>query len=263
LTPTQTPTTRVLDWEGCFNVRDLGGLVTQDGNRIRWGALVRSDIPTRLTEAGRAALVEHGVRTLVDLRFESEVAIDRHLYPFLDPADGQEDQPRHQHVPFNIWDEHAPERVARYRAAQSRTEMNRLDLDMNVRGIVAAVAAVADASSGGVLVHCHAGKDRTGIVVAMILSALGVSDDDIADDYAMTTLNLEPLIIDWLNETTSDEAERSRLRELARPAREAMLDTLAYLREGHGSAAAFLLNGGLTSQQLAALRSRLLDEEAP
>ena len=52
LTLTETPSARILDWEGCLNVRDLGGLTTADGRTIRWGALVRSDIPTRLTDVG-------------------------------------------------------------------------------------------------------------------------------------------------------------------------------------------------------------------
>jgi protein-tyrosine phosphatase len=255
----ETPRSRVLDWEGCFNVRDLGGLTTTDGDRVRWGALVRSDIPTRLTEAGRLALVDHGVRTIVDLRFDNEVALDRHLYPFLE--DGGTEKPRHYHVPFAIRDERTPERISRYRAAQTRSELNRLDIEMNGAGIVRAVGAIADAPEGGVLVHCHAGKDRTGVVVAMILSLVGVSDDDIADDYALTELNLEPLIVEWLDETTSDEVERDRLRELARPAREAMLETLTYMRERHGSAEAFLMSEGLTPAQLKALRRRLVGEE--
>src|SRR5215216_3684747 len=83
LTLTESPT-RILTWEGCFNVRDLGGLATSGGQHIRWGALVRSDIPTRLTEAGRLALVDHGVRTVVDLRFPGEVEDDWHAYPFQD-----------------------------------------------------------------------------------------------------------------------------------------------------------------------------------
>ena len=62
----------------------------------------------------------------------------------------------------------------------------------------AIVAAVADARPGGVLIHCYAGKDRTGMSVALLLSLAGVSDEDIADDYALTMLNLEPLIGEWL-----------------------------------------------------------------
>jgi len=67
---------RNLTWDGCLNVRDLGGLPTSDGRRVRWGALVRSDGIDRLTATGWAALQRHGVRTVVDLRDEEEIGSD-------------------------------------------------------------------------------------------------------------------------------------------------------------------------------------------
>ena len=259
LTRTQTPSSRVLDWEGCFNVRDLGGLSVGEGLRIRWGALVRSDLPVRLTERGRQALLDHGIRLIVDLRFVDEVIVDWDAYPFKGEADAP--GPRYRNVPFHEWGDEGPdeERIARYRAAQTRAELIRLDLDLNPQGLATAVAAVADAPDGAVLVHCHAGKDRTGIVVALILSLLGATDADIAEDYALTALNIEPLISEWLDDMSSDTDERQRLRELAMPAREAMLDGLAYLRSRHGSAEAYVRAGGLSDMQLARLRKRLVE----
>jgi protein tyrosine/serine phosphatase len=244
---------RILEWEGCFNVRDLGRLPAREGARTRWGAVVRSDIPSRLTERGRAALVAHGISTIVDLRADHEVTSDAELYPFREPSPGH---PSYRHVPFNVWDDEAPGRVARDRAAQTREEMNPLDLDINARGIASAVAAVADAPPGGVLVHCHAGKDRTGIVVALILTLVGVSDDDIADDYSLTMLNLEPLIAEWID--TIDEADRDRMRALATPRREAMLATLEHLRERYGGAEKYLLGAGASADQIARIRERLV-----
>ena len=251
---------RILDWEGCYNVRDLGGLPTADGRHIRWGALVRSDIPTRLTEAGRQSLLDHGVRTVVDLRFPGEVDADWHSYPFQDD-DGRATID-YRHVPFNFGrDPDMDDQIhAAYQSATSRQELNRNDIDWNQKGITAAVAAIADAAPGGVMVHCHAGKDRTGAVVALTLSALGVADQDIADDYALTALSIEPLIVEWLDEHSSTDEEREHLRMLAMPVAEAMLDTLAYMRERHGSAEAFLRGGGLTDDQMDRLRARLLEE---
>ena len=111
------------------------------------------------------------------------------------------------------------------------------------------------------LVHCHAGKDRTGAVVGHGASPRSAyADEDIADDYALTALTIEPLIVEWLDENSSNDEEREYLRALAMPVREAMLDTLAYMRERHGSAEAFLLGGGLTAEQITALRGRLLED---
>jgi protein-tyrosine phosphatase len=124
------------------------------------------------------------------------------------------------------------------------------------------VAAIADAPPGAVLVHCAGGKDRTGAIVAVVLSFLGVGDDEIADDYALTSLSLDPIITEWLDSQSSDPAERERLRALAMPSREAMLQTLAHHRERYGSAEAYLRGGGVTDEQLARLRGRLLEPAA-
>jgi protein-tyrosine phosphatase len=263
LTRSDTPLTRVLDWEGCFNVRDLGGLTAGDGRGIRWGALVRSDLPVRLTQRGRQALLDHGIRLIVDLRFSDEVVVDWDAYPFK----GEEGAPgpAYRHAPLHDWGDDGPdeERVARYRAAQTRAELIRLDLDLNRDGIAAAVAAIADAPDGAVLVHCHAGKDRTGIVVALILSLLGVSDDEIATDYAITAENIEPLIVEWLDSQSDDPVERERLRNLAMPGAEAMLDALEHLRERYRSAEEYLRAGGITGAQITRLRERLLEPSQP
>jgi protein-tyrosine phosphatase len=256
---------RILDWDGCHNVRDAGGLATSDGRRIRPGALVRSDVLCRLTPTGRRSLVDHGVRTIIDVRSAEEVGRDWDAYPFPgNDADGTEPAERgvaYRNIPFTTGrDEHAWEQMhAAYLSAETRAQLNRIDLDANGVGIAAAVAAVAEAPPGGVLIHCYAGKDRTGLVVAMLLSLAGVDDEDIADDYALTALNLEPLIVDWLDEMTSDEAERERLRVLAQPDREAMLDSLAHVRGRHGSVEAYLRLHGVTDGDMERIRRRLVE----
>jgi len=246
---------RILDWEGCLNARDTGGLSTSGGGVIRRGALVRSDVLSRITPSGKSALIDHGVRTIVDVRSGDEVARDWEQYPF------REGSVQYRNVSFNTGrDDLAWEELKRhYEAAQSREELNRIDLDAHPRGIAAIVSAVADAGPGGVLIHCQAGKDRTGLIVALLLAVAGVADEDIADDYALTALNLEPLIIDWLDAMSDDEAERARLRGLAHPRREAMLDTLEYLRAKYGSAEQYLSQAGVTDNQLARVRARLVE----
>jgi protein tyrosine/serine phosphatase len=258
-TESQEPS-RVLAWDGLFNARDLGGLPAADGGHVRWGALVRSDMLPRLTPDGQAALVDHGIRTVVDVRFPEEVVLDWDAYPFRGEAPSG-DAPRYLNVPFNTGRGQDGEEEIRqaYRTAESREELNRLDIDLNQKGIAAIVTAIATAAEGGVLVHCHAGKDRTGAVVAVLLSLVGVPDEVIADDYALTALSLAPLISEWLDEMSSDPAERARLERLAIPSREAMLETLAHLRRRHGGAEAYLLAGGVTPADLERLRDRLVE----
>jgi protein-tyrosine phosphatase len=259
VTTARSPLTRVLDWEGCYNVRDLGGLPTAGGRRTRYGALVRSDMLCRLTPAGQEALLGHGIATILDVRTPAELARDGDAYAWAQAAAGGGVEYRHLSFTVGTDDGSWARMHASYSRATSREELNRLDLVHNAAGIVSIVTAIADAAPGGVVVHCHAGKDRTGLVIALSLSVAGVPDDDIADDYAMTALNLEPLIADWLVEMSDDPAERIRLRGLAEPRREAMLDTLAHLRELYGSAERYLLAGGASPAQVERLRERLVE----
>jgi len=246
---------RILDWEGCLNARDVGGLRVP-GSVTRRAALVRSDVLCGLTDAGISALTAHGVRTIIDVRAADEIADDWERYPFRDHA-----TVRYLNRPFSAGrtQQMLDQVRAAYGAADSREELNRVDLDSHRGGIATIIAAIADAPDGGVLVHCHAGKDRTGLVIALALAVVGVSDDDIADDYALTAHVLETLIADWLDKMSSDQAERSRLRQLAEPRREAMLDTLAYLRANYGSAETYLAGGGVSGDQLERLRARLVE----
>jgi protein tyrosine/serine phosphatase len=208
-----------------------------------------------LTDVGSAALIAHGVRTIIDVRAADEIADGWDRYPFK-----EHDLVGYRNLPFSAGHDQAQMDMVRatYRAARSREELNRLDLDSHRIGIAAIVGAIADAPDSGVLVHCHAGKDRTGMVVALTLAAVGVSDEDIADDYALTMLVIEPLIAGWLDLMSDQEDERARLRLLAEPRREAMLDTLAYLRQRYGSAQEYLFGSGVTAEQLERLSARLV-----
>jgi protein tyrosine/serine phosphatase len=250
------PHPRHLDWEGTFNARDSGGLATANGP-IRHGALVRSDVLNGLTPAGVAALTDHGVRTVIDVRAAGEIADDWERYPLKgDGVVAYLNKPFRADVDAAMSDEMR----AVYRSAQSREEINRADLDFHRRGIAGIVGAIADAPPGGVLVHCHAGKDRTGMVIALALAVVGVSDEDIADDYALTMLVIDRIMTEWLEAIgVTDEVERERLMRIGNPSREAMLDTLNYLRERYGGAERFLLDGGMTRDQIERLRARLVD----
>ena len=248
---------RVLDWEGCFNVRDLGGLPTADGRRTRRGALVRSDTLCRLTAAGQAALVAHGVRTVIDLRWPAELARDEVPHPFR-----ARDGVTYLNIPITTGRdeaEMAANSVVFADRSLSRAQLNVLDVDYNQIGFARICAAVAQAPIGGVLLHCHAGKDRTGMVVALLLALIGVPDDLIAADYAMSALNLPALTREWLDRSSQDPAQRARLMRQAEPLPEAIQAVLDRLRERYGGAERYLLGGGMAPADVPALRARLLE----
>jgi protein tyrosine/serine phosphatase len=243
---------RRLEWEGCVNVRDLGGLQTASGGSTRFRRVVRSDNVRRLSPHGWQRATGYGVRRIVDLRFVRErhdeapapdgvdvVAIS--LFGELDPAET----------------ERADAVIRRGQDEAETIELFYLDtLERRSDNVAAAIEAVASAPDGVVLVHCFVGKDRTGIVSALLLSLAGVADDDIATDYAMSGPVVGSLVDAWIAQAGDGTERAFRTRVSAAPA-EGMHRTLRGLRERWGSAEEYLLGAGLVTRDLALARGRL------
>jgi protein-tyrosine phosphatase len=244
---------RVLNWEACLNVRDVGGYPAKDGRQTRLGALVRADGLHQLTAAGRAALLDYGVRTIIDLRFRDE--IEQRPNPFARPEE------RNGHVkylnlpPVDSTDKNVDEAMNR---APSVLARYRLALDFGQARIAKIATAIADAPEGCVLVHCHAGKDRTGRLVALLLGLVGVPDQTIADDYALTDVYLRPLYEEILK-IEPDPKEREAFTRQIVEAPEMMLQVLSYVDKQYGGAEGYLSGGGVTEEKLEWLRGRLLE----
>jgi hypothetical protein len=226
--------TRDLVWDGCRNVRDLGGLPTEGGGETRRGAIVRGDNVRLLSDAGWDALRAHGVRTLVDLRWHGELADDPPRDIDLDVVNvslfGPDDPGAISELARGI-EELEP--VAQYREFYLRA------LEAHRAEFREALAAIADAKPGGVLVHCVAGKDRTGLVVALLLRLAGVSAGEIAEDFGVSEERLD--------------------RPGDAPA-QAMAQVVAELERRYGSVDAYLRSTGLTHAQVERLRARLREE---
>jgi len=242
---------RDLAWDGCLNVRDLGGHRTRDGGETRYDAVVRADSIRQLTDAGWAAAVDYGVRTVVDLRMDRELEEDP-------PAEVPVDV---VHVPFFDEDEEAFREVeAAAEAAPDYVAATRevylVFLERFRKNVAAAITAVARAPEGVVVVHCMGGKDRTGLVTAFLLHLAGVDDEQIAADYAVSEERLQPRHEAWLAEAGT-EAERERIRRIAATPAESMLGVLEELERRYGSIEAFLRTGGATDGDLRHARERL------
>jgi protein-tyrosine phosphatase len=242
-------TERVLSWDGCLNVRDLGGHVTEDGSTTRFGAIVRADSVRHLTPAGWEALVDYGVRTIVDLRRHDELERDP---PFETPVEVV-------HVPLDehyepelraIWRQEGRDEDGVYAAYVRMTEL----LAPN---FARAIDVVAGAPEGGVVVHCYAGKDRTGLTCAMLLRLAGVGIEDIAADYGLSAGNIRPLIDPWAAAAPDEQERALRLRIGSSPPR-VMAGVLAELERRHGDVRAYLLEAGATAAAVERARSLLL-----
>ncbi len=188
-----TQSSRRLLWSGCSNVRDLGGYATTDGGVSRTGSLIRSDNLARLTAEGQDAVRQGGVSTVIDVR--SPYELDLEANPFArSSANGG---PIYRNLP--LMDEADTEGVALVNAAPTVAEAYRHMLDRFQHNIGLITSGIADAPSGAVVIHCHAGKDRTGLVVALALRLAGVSEGMIAEDYALSDTYLDALYKEMLS----------------------------------------------------------------
>jgi protein tyrosine/serine phosphatase len=248
---------RRLAWDACYNVRDLGGYPTGDGGRTRWRAVLRADNLCRLTPAGREALVAYGVRTIIDLRNPRELAIDPHPFGGVDLIDGR---PAYLHLPLE--DETDADARALIDAAETVPAIYHVLLDRNQARIGAIVEAIAAAPDGPVLIHCHAGKDRTGLMSALLLTLAGASHQIIAEDYALSDEYLQPLYDDW-RASFDDPAEWERVARRWSTPVENMLAVLAGLETRHGGALAFLRASGVSDWSIERIRARLREEQTP
>jgi hypothetical protein len=240
---------RHLDWEGCYNVRDLGGLTTLDGGETRWGAVIRSDLPGRLTAEGRGALLDYGVRTIIDLRppWEAQEAPSA----FVEPTAGPE-APIYLNLPL---EKYYPHVGALIQKAQTRAEAYCIVLDHYPDAVAEIMRAIANAPPGGVVLHCHSGTDRTGIVSALLLSLAGVSDETIASDYAASQIRLRPLY----ERQATKAGDEEDLGFWSRPTATAdmMHAMLAHVEGTYGGVRQYLEQAGLSSAEVRRLKSRL------
>lgn len=249
------PDTRDLLWDGCLNVRDLGGLSTAEGGETRRGAVVRADSVRRLSGGGWRALVEHGVRTVIDLRGDhereedppAELPVDVVHVPFMEASEAE-------------WEEIAGELEAANLAAPDDATATRdaylIFLERFRDNVAASVRAVARAPEGGVVIHCVGGKDRTGLLVAFLLELAGVDRETIAADYALSEERLRPRHEAWFAAAESEE-ELARLRRIAQTPASAMRGVLDELERRYGGVEGYLRAAGLSDEELELARARL------
>jgi protein-tyrosine phosphatase len=245
-------TDRRLFWEGCHNVRDLGGMPTFRGSPTRFGAVVRADNPGALSQRGVAALLQHGVSTIIDLRNMTERMATGDASRRLAESSGLS----YAHLP--LLGNAGRDTFALLSRSKSTVDTYRVLLEACHREIATVFATIAGANAGGVLVHCQAGRDRTGIVSALLLAAAGVPSGVVAEDYRLSARYLAPLYARYVECAASAEERAALLRE-NRSEPSDMLSTLALLHDEHGGIEGYLLAAGLARAELDRAVSRLFD----
>lgn len=180
---------RHVAFDRLYNFRDFGGYRTAEGRRVRWGRLYRSDSLSKLAGNDLARFADVGVRTVIDLRHSWEIdkrgrapqAAELAYHHF-----SIEHRPYDQSQLTEVVD---PVRFLADRYAEVVSD--------GVAEIGLALRVIATAGSAPLVIHCASGKDRTGILAAIVQSLLGVAEEDIVSDFALTGLATQRLIADW------------------------------------------------------------------
>ena len=261
--------------EGADNVRDVGGLPTMDGARVRPGRLIRSDNLQALTESDVRLLVDVvGVRAVADLRSDVEVAGEgpgpmtrepqveiAHLSLLpeagdaTDAADVEADPDAPVVLPWQARNESMTEEERRRGASATYLRY----LQHRADSILAALRLIAH-TDGATIVHCAAGKDRTGTVVALALDHVGVDRAAIAADYALSADRVPQIFArlaqrrTYAGDVNLTDGDIDRHKPKAET-----IDTLfAAIEDAHGGPSAWLRAQGWTDDDSAALRRTLL-----
>jgi len=233
-----------------LNARDLGGCTIRGGGQTRARSILRTDDLWKLTPDGVSALLDYGVRSIIDLRWPHELASRPSIfqrgahemqYTNVSLLDGSE----------AAWNAKSP--------GVPKEQWNCAVLDHSPRELAQVLRAVADAPPGVVLFHCAAGKDRTGVIAAILLAMADVEPEEIAADYSVST----DYIRDAYLAASLPETREAVLEDVRCPS-EQIYNMLEHLDRRHGGIMGYLAAIGLRADEIESIRNRLLsDVKAP
>jgi protein-tyrosine phosphatase len=238
---------RTIDLTGCLNFRDLGGYPTADGQRVRWRQVFRSDALHHLTPQDVTRLRDElALGEVIDLRSSAELQSEGRGLLAVEVM-------RFHHCP--LFDGDAPKTVPL--PELTLTDRYFLLAEFAKRPIARVITTLA-ATDAPAVYHCAAGKDRTGVVSAVLLGVLGVPDEIVVADYAATQDNLDA-IIDRLMSTEGYQSMLSALPpDTLHAEPETMLKFIERMRGTYGSMAEYARSAGVPEASLEGLRARLL-----
>jgi protein tyrosine/serine phosphatase len=277
---TSTRTDRWVPLEGTTNTRDLGGLPTRDGGETVRGRVLRSDNLQTLTPADVDRLVgELGLTDVIDLRTTAEILLEgrgplrgvptvTHRHFTLLPERGQrtdvfaaeeDDEELRRRLPADWGASLLPRQTAPGAEEELPAVRAYLGYLVDGRGNVLAALRALGAGTGTAVVHCAAGKDRTGVVCALALAVADVEREAIIADYAQTAEVIDALVAKLATSPTYVEDMTTRDTASHTPRAESIRRVLEVLDERYGGPVGWLTEHGFGADEQAALRARLRD----
>ena len=237
---------RNLNLDSVQNLRDLGGYSTKDGRKTKWGAFLRSGDMSAMTEDDQKALLRQGIRSVIDLRMAKEIAIAPNVFS---------DSKQVTFFNHDFWGTRFDDYRSKRKAATPQEKLADLYCSgLEVNGfVIAQVMKTFAAGDEGFVFHCRSGKDRTGLVAAILLIIAGVPDEVIAKDFGLSTTYLnEP-------ELTEEDLKKPGAYQKG-SAPQTMMLTLGFLRDRYGSVMSYLKDQGVSISEIESVREKILGD---
>jgi protein-tyrosine phosphatase len=243
-TPPETP--RHMPLQGTYNVRDTGGYGTRDGRSTRWRTFFRADSLHRLPPEAQTTLLGHGVRTVIDLRRSDELKAAPNVF-----ADSTTVTYRHLSLMTDV--RPVPD------TPRPLVETYRLILKERHEQVCETLRVLAAPGSLPAVIHCTAGKDRTGVIVALALGLVGVPEATIAEDYALSAKYLKGPFLEHIRQQAIAKGYIwEQYKPLLQCPPDFMLTTLQHLKERYGGIEAYVRTSGLSDQEVERLQDALV-----
>jgi protein-tyrosine phosphatase len=241
---------------GTYNVRDLGGYSCGSG-QTQWRRIWRADGLHRVPPEGAAQLFDAGVRTVIDLR---------HGHELEDAPNPFRNHPEVDYIAIPMFDQLVPPGVADA-TAERRSDvlfvLYCMALEERQDAILKVLTTIAHAREGAVLFHCTGGKDRTGIIAALILAVADVETASIVADFALTKIAIAPMVEKILAEATAHGKDVTSWIPFLGCEAQTMQSMLEYIHEKYVSVTDYLRRIGMDAQTIERLRLRLVGTATP
>ena len=237
---------RNLNLDSVQNLRDLGGYSTKEGRKTKWGIFLRSGDMSAMTKDDQAALLRQGIRCVIDLRMAKEIAIAPNVFS---------DSKKVAFFNHDFWGTRFDDYRSKRKTATPEEKLSDLYCaGLEINGFVmAAVMKTLASSEGSSVFHCRSGKDRTGLVAALLLVIAGVPDEVVAKDFGLSTTYLnEP-------ELTEDDLKKPGAYQKG-SAPETMMLTLDFLRDRYGGVEGYLKDQGVSVSEIESVREKILGD---
>ncbi len=248
MNPMATPD-RLLPLVGAFNFRDLGGYPTVDGRITRWGRLFRSDTLHGLTDSDVEVLHGIGLTTVIDLRRPAELETSGRGPLASEPVE-------YRHLPLIV--DEGEEQGAPAEAQENLAQIYQWFLEVGRTSLVEALTLVGETQNHPLVFHCTAGKDRTGVLAALVLDILGVERNVIVEDYVLTASRMD-LVLARIRSNPDAEAQIAEVPQFLLQAEARTMETfIDDLHRKHGGARKWALDAGVSTETVDTMTEVLL-----